>query len=165
MLVAPLVHAQPTTAPSIQPMVTMDFPAEGVEVRTLVDIVTKRLGIPILYDEAIANKKVILRVPVQVPESALPGILQSALRMKGLALVDAEQPGWKQVVPAANLAAMARPTTNPADNVSAVTLVVPLKRADPTKVIEAARGMLTQPGGNIHAVAGQRMIIVSDSSG
>src|SRR5688500_19587464 len=42
-------------------------------------------------------------------ESALLGILQSALRMKGLALADAEQPGWKQIVPAQNLAAFARP--------------------------------------------------------
>jgi len=109
-------------------MVTMDFPAEGVEIRTLVDIVTKRLGIPILYDETIAGKKIILRVPIAVPESALPGILQSALRMKGLALVDAEQPGWKQIVPAANLAALARPTTNPADNVSAITLVIPFAK-------------------------------------
>jgi type II secretory pathway component GspD/PulD (secretin) len=147
----------------------MDFPAEGVEIRTLVDIVTKRLGIPILYDETIAGKKIILRVPIPVPESALPGILQSALRMKGLALVDAEQPGWKQIVPAANLAAMARPTTNPTtnptDNASAITLVVPLQRVEPARVMEAARGMLTTPGGNMQAVAGQKLLIVSDYAG
>ena len=85
--------------------VPMDFPAEGVELRTLADIVTKRLKIPILYDDSINNKKVIIRVPMDVPESALLGVLQSALRMKQLALVDADLPGWKQIVPAANLAA------------------------------------------------------------
>src|SRR5436190_19552674 len=53
--------------------VTMDFPAEGVEVRTLADIVTKRLKIPIIYDESINNKKVVIRVPVDVPESARLG--------------------------------------------------------------------------------------------
>src|SRR3954463_7276612 len=87
----------------------MDFPAEGVELRTLADIVTKRLKIPILYDDSINAKKVIIRVPVDVPESALLGVLQSALRMKQMALVDADLPGWKQIVPATNLAAVARP--------------------------------------------------------
>ena len=147
-------------------MVTMDFPADGVELKTLLDIVTKRLGVPILYDDTIAGKKIILRVPVQVSESALPGILQSALRMKGLALVDAEQPGWKQVVPVANMASMARPTTNPSENnLSAMTLVIPLKRVDPAQVMESARGMLTTPGGNMQVVTGQRLLIVSDYAG
>ena len=77
------------------------------EQTTLADIVTKRLKIPILYAETINAKKVIIRVPVDVPESALMGVLQSALRMKQMTLVDAEQPGWKQIVPAANLAAVA----------------------------------------------------------
>src|SRR5205085_10510110 len=99
-------------APATQPadaLVTMDFPADGVELRVLADIVTKRLKIPIIYDDTINNKKVIVHVPRDVPESALLGILQSALRMKQMVLVDAEQPGWKQIVSAQNLAAVAKP--------------------------------------------------------
>src|SRR5882724_6036098 len=111
---APRVFAQTGAAPAatqraIDKAVTMDFPAEGVELRTLADIVTKRLKIPILYDDTINAKKVIIRVPVDVPESALLGVLQSALRMKQMALVDAELPGWKQIVSATNLAAVAKP--------------------------------------------------------
>src|SRR5579859_5269374 len=98
------IWAQNASAPATRPadsnLVTMDFPADGIEVTLLAEIVTKRLHIPILYDEAVRGKKVIIRVPVKVPESALMGILQSALRMKQLALVDAELPGWKQIVPA-----------------------------------------------------------------
>src|SRR5258707_504134 len=58
-------------APTTEPAVAMDFPAEGIDLKALVDIVTKRLHIPIIYDDAILNKKVIVRVPVNVPESAL----------------------------------------------------------------------------------------------
>src|SRR5665213_2781538 len=104
--------ATPTTRPATNAnseLVTMDFPAEAVEVSVLADIVTQRLHIPILYDEAIKNKKVIIRVPVKVPESALMGILQSALRLKQLALVDAQEPGWKQIVAAPSLAGVASP--------------------------------------------------------
>jgi hypothetical protein len=45
----------------------MDFPAEPIEVRVLADVVTKRLGIPILYDETIVGKKVTVRVPRDAP--------------------------------------------------------------------------------------------------
>src|SRR5689334_3413217 len=52
--------AQTTSPATTQPgqaLVTLDFPAEGVEIRTLADIVSRRLGIPILYDETINNKR------------------------------------------------------------------------------------------------------------
>src|SRR3954463_1943326 len=109
----------------------MDFPAEGIELRTLADIVTKRLKIPILYDDSINNKKVVIRVPVDVPESALLGLLQSALRMKQMALVDADQPGWKQIVPATNLAAVAQPAgADAAAAGGAIIQVFNLKQTD-----------------------------------
>jgi type II secretory pathway component GspD/PulD (secretin) len=158
----------PSTAPAGEQLVTLDFPADGVEIRTLAEIVSRRLGMPILYDETINNKRVILRAPNKVPESALLGILQSALRMKQMAMVDADQPGWKQIVAAQNLSAVARapgpgaaaPTTQTA--ATAVTQVFTLRRADPARVVEAIRPMLTQPGGNAQPVPGQRILIVSD---
>ncbi len=149
--------------------VAIDFPADGIELKTLADIVTKRLGIPIVYDETINNKRVVIRVPVAVPESALLGILQSALRMKQLVLVDAEQAGWKQIVPAQNLAALARASgragkggAEPGADGGALTVVISLKNVDSGKVAEALRAFLTQPGGSVQPVAGQKMIIVSD---
>src|SRR5690348_14368211 len=81
-------NAQPATGPSstipatapttvaADQLVTLDFPADGIEVGMLADIVTARLKIPILYDDTIKNKKVIIHVPVQVPEASLLGILQ-----------------------------------------------------------------------------------------
>ena len=151
------------TAPATQPVV-LDFPTDGIELNTLADIVTRRLGIPIIYDEAIDGKRVIVRVPREVPESALLGILQSALRMKQFALVDAEQPGWKQIVAAQNLATVARPAAPgaPPDPGTAVTQVLTLRNIDPSRIVEAVRPLLTQPGGNVLPVQGQRALIVSD---
>ena len=142
--------------------VTMDFPADGVELRTLADIVTKRLKIPILYDDTINTKKVIIRVPVDVPESALLGVLQSALRMKQMALVDAELPGWKQIVSATNLAAVAKPAG--AAGAGAGTPIIEvfnLKQTDPGRVVDSVRPFVS-PGGQIQAVGGQRSVIISD---
>jgi general secretion pathway protein D len=169
---APTSAPSASTQPAGDQLITLDFPADGVEVRTLADIVSRRLNVPILYDESINNKKVILRIPGRVPESALMGLLQSALRMKQLALVDADQPGWKQIVASQNLAAVSRapeptaagattaPSTQPA--AAAVTQVFSLRRADPARVVEAIRPMLTQPGGNAQPVPGQKLLIISD---
>lgn len=153
----------PATRPAADRPLTLDLPADGIELKTLVEVVSKRLKIPILYDDQVSNKRVIVRVPVDVPEGALLGVLNSALRMKQLALVDAEQPGWKQIVAVQNLAAAARPTTGPAAEAgAAITQVFVLKNADPARLAEVIRPMLTQPGGNVTAVGGQRALVVSD---
>ena len=163
----PARGAEPATRPATRPgdaAVPMDFPAEGIELRTLADIITKRLGIPILYDENIVGKRVTIRVPRDVPESALLGILNSALRMKQMALVDAEQPGFKQIVAVQNLAAVARPVPDAraAEPGEVVTQVIELKNVDAPRVVEAVRPILTTPGGNAVPVQGQRALIVSD---
>lgn len=161
---ASLFAEPPATAPALDAPVEMDFPADGMELKTLVDIVTKQLRIPILYDEQLSNKKVVIRVPMNVPQSALLGMLQSALRMKGMALVDSEQPGWKQIVVAQNLAAVAKPLQQgvAAEPGEAVTQVFAFTHADPARLAEAIRPFLTVPGGNIQTVGGQRELIVSD---
>jgi general secretion pathway protein D len=142
-------------APATQgePTVTIDLPDEGIELRTLADIVTKRLGIPILYDENIANKKVVIRVPREVPESALMGVLQSALRMKGLALVDAEQPGWKQIVALPDAGA-ARPA-GPAGPME--IRFVPVQNADATTVVNAVRELIKAAEGELTLSADERL--------
>ena len=65
----PQTPQQPTAKPG---MVRLNFPAE-VELRTLADYVGGRLGIKIFYDEEVANKKVSLRVPGEVPVESLLG--------------------------------------------------------------------------------------------
>lgn len=142
----------------------MDFPAEGIELSVLADIVTQRLHIPIVYDEQIQGKKVIIRVPMKVPEDALLGILQTALRLKQMALIDAEQPGWKQIVPAPTLAAVAK-AAGGADNTGPLAQVFILEHADPKKIEEIVKPFLTQPGGYVQVLPGQSAIIIGDYAG
>ncbi len=162
--VSRVLLAQTTTQPAVDGApVTMEFPADGIELKTLVDIVTKRLHIPILYDESLKGR-IVVRVPVNVPESSLLSVLQSALRMKQLALIDADQPGWKQVVAAPILAAVAKPTAIGAipEPGTPITQILTLRHNDPARLVEAIRPLLTNPGGNVQALTGQRALIVSD---
>jgi general secretion pathway protein D len=153
--------AQATRPAAADPLVEMDFPDDGIDIGLLADLVTRRLHVPILYDEQIRGKKVVIRVSKPVPESALLGILQSALRLKQLALVDADQPGWKQIVAAPSLATVAR--SGPADSADGpVAQVFVLEHADPTKLAELIRPFLSQPGGSIQAETGQKVLIVAD---
>lgn len=149
------------TLPATEPLIDMSFPDDGIELSLLADIVTRKLHVPILYDEQVRGKKVIIRVPAKVPQSALMGILQSALRTKQLALVDAEQPGWKQIVPAPNLAAVAVPG-NAKNADSPVAQLFVLQHADANKVAEMVRPFLTSPGGYVQAESGQKSLIVGD---
>jgi general secretion pathway protein D len=88
-------------------MVALNFPSE-VEVRGLVDYVSQRLGVKILYDDQIANKKISIKGPGEVPASSLLQLLESALKMKGMALEDADVPGWKRIVASTKLPQIAR---------------------------------------------------------
>src|SRR5689334_16370714 len=70
-----------------QSLITLNFP-ENFELKVLVDYVAQRLSLNILYDEQIASKRITLKTPAEIPKSSLLGLLESALKMKGLALVE-----------------------------------------------------------------------------
>ena len=42
------------------------------------------------FDEQVADKRISVRAPQAIPRESLLGVLESALKMKGLALIDAE---------------------------------------------------------------------------
>lgn len=164
--------AAPATAPSGQQLITLNFP-DNLELKVLVEYVSDRLGVNILYDEQAINQRVTLKTPAQVPRESLMGLLESALKMKGLMLVEGEQPGWRRIVQANNLVAAAEPsatsaTTQPATDAAAnrpsraVTQVFTLRYADAAKADTAVKPFLTQPGGNSMVLAEQRMLIVTD---
>src|SRR5687767_12642308 len=92
-------ETRPATAPAAaEEMVSLNLP-DNAPLKLLLEYVSQEFGVNILYDETAANQRVTIKAPAQLPKSAVPMLLDGALKMKGLALVDAEQPGWKQVVP------------------------------------------------------------------
>ncbi len=173
------IPAAPTTLPAagavdLPPadLITLTFP-DNVELKVLIEYVSDRLGINVLYDEQAINQRVTLKTPARVPKSSLLPLLESALKMKGLALVEGDQPGWRRVVQANNLVAAAtetttttRPSTDAADVMDRpsriVTQVFTLRYADTTKADTAVKPFLTQPGGNSLPLPDQKLLVVTD---
>jgi type II secretory pathway component GspD/PulD (secretin) len=146
-------------------MVQLNFP-EDVELKLLVDYVSSRLNVKILFDEQVANKRITIKSPGQMPADSLMGLLESALKMKGLALVDADVPGWKRIVQTTDLSQISMPGgEQPLESfslTSAVTQVFELKHIDPEKISQIIKPFLTQPGANTITVPDQNLLIVTD---
>lgn len=150
-------------APAVQAeTVTLNFP-ESVPLKTLADYVSQRLNVNFLYDDQVAAKKITIKAPGQVPVASLMGVLESALKMNGLVLLDAEEKGWKKIVPAANLAAIAQAGDGKGLGASAaLTRVFALKHIQAARADQAIKPFLTQPGGNSQAMPEYELLIVSD---
>ncbi len=163
--------ATPASGPAavVDEQVALNFP-DNVELKSLVEYVSDRLGINILYDEQIVNQRLTLKTPAEIPKSSLLELLQSALKMKGLVLVDGDQRGWKKIVAAGNLVQMARSATQPVSPSAAgegafstpMTQVFSLQFGDVSKADTLIKPFLTQPGGNSLALTDQRLLIVTD---
>lgn len=146
--------------------VLLNFPKD-VELTVLVEYVSQRLGINFIYDEQLANKRLTIKAPEQIPASSLLGLLESALHIKGFTLVQAAEPGFMRIAPAAQMSTVTQLTKNQGRSAAigttvAVTQVIQLLHAD-AKVVEAAlKPYLSKPGGNIISLAEQDILVISD---
>ena len=155
-----LSQTAPATAPS---QISLNFP-ENVELKTLVDYASQRLGLNIIYqDEQLAGLKVTIKTPQSIPSTALLGLVQSLLKMRGLALIDAEQPGFKRIVP---LAASSRPSTQPNSLANAgeqvVTQAFNLESVDAQRAETAVKPFLSGPTAGSIAIPEQHLLLVTD---
>tara|TARA_R110002072_G_scaffold301976_1_gene483177 strand:- start:9315 stop:11570 length:2256 start_codon:yes stop_codon:yes gene_type:complete len=152
--------------PEAEQKVRLNLPNE-IEVQGLVDYVSERLGIQILYDEKIATKKINIRAPGEIPVSSLLGVLQSALRLKGLTIVDADAPGWKKIVEATRLPEVSIPQDankllDQLGGATAVTQAFVLEHVDATTLESTIEPFITPQGANTIALKEQGVLIVSD---
>jgi general secretion pathway protein D len=161
LLSASIVRAQatrPGTAGAADALVSLNLP-ENAPLKVLIDYVSQEFGINILYDEQVGNQRLTIKAPAKLPKSAVMPLLESALRMKGLAMVDAGQPGWRRVVALQQAARMAGPGV---ENPPVVTQVFKLKFADATKLDTVVKPFLTQPGASSFPLPEQQLLVVSD---
>jgi len=157
----------PGPAGSEEGLIQLNFP-ESLEVKLLVDYVAKRLGMNILYDESAVKKRITILAPAKVPKDSLLGLLQNILKVTGLALVDADQPGWKQIVESKDLVSLAgrieedtaRLTT--AEPTTAIMQVFPLKHVTTQFMTQTIKPFLSTPGGDCLAIEDRRLLIVTD---
>jgi type II secretory pathway component GspD/PulD (secretin) len=174
-VVATRAAAQPATAPAATAPATTTGPAssgelitlnlpESVELKTLADYVSKRLDLNIMYSEEVGAQRVAVRTPAKLPKESLLGLLQSAVQIKGFALVDGDAPGLKKIIPVTNLGPNARAPDGAmaGGEATAVTQVFHLEHVDPAAVDPIVKIFLTQPGGNSVALTQQRVLVVTD---
>jgi type II secretory pathway component GspD/PulD (secretin) len=165
------VHAQ-ESAPAAanaaaEANVKLTFP-DQMDLNLLIDYVSQRLGIKILYDEQVANKQITIKAPGEIPAASLLNVLESALKIKGLALVDGDVPGWKQIVAVKDLSQIAQPNTEAlggVENSEAVTQAFTLKFVTPDKLATIVKPFLTEPGANTITIPEQNLLIITDYAG
>lgn len=156
----------PATEPPSDSMVLLNFPKD-IELTVLVEYVSQRLGINFIYDEQLANKRLTIKAPEQIPSTSLMGLLESALHIKGFTLVEAAQPGFMRIAPVAEMTAVTQLTDDQGKaqaqgTTVAMTQMVQLQFADAKIVESALKPYLSKPGGNIFSLPDQDILIISD---
>ena len=166
-LVAPSAYCQPEQDGEAKELIDFNPPPE-IPLDTLIQMVSDELSLKVLYDEKVGNQRVRLLLGEKIPRSSMRGILESALRMKGFALVEGDQEGWLQVVEAKDLLDIAPPPEDAGEGAeapkptAALTRVFRLKHVDPKQVEQIVKPYLTTPGGNLQVIESQRLLIVTD---
>src|SRR6185437_5939718 len=154
-------EARPATAPAGEALVSLNLP-ESAPLKVLIDYVSQEFGYNILYDDQIGNQRLTIKAPAKLPRSAVPALLDSALRMKGLAMVEGGQPGWKRIVALQQAARVPGQGGPGEENPPVVTQVFKLKYADATKLDLLVKPFLTQPGASSLPLSGQELLVVTD---
>jgi len=163
----PEAEVKASQAASEDSLIQLTFP-ENIEVKVLVDYVSRRLGMNILYDESKVRKRVTIVSPTKIPKDSLLGFLRSVLKMSGLALVEADQPGWRKVVESGDLQNLSDRITDDPEALTAmgptavVTRQFALEHTTPAAVEQTIRPFLSKPGGNSFAIADRGLLFVTD---
>ena len=141
-----------------------------VKVTTLLDLMSKQLGIRFLHGADVARREVTVYTPAKLPRKVFPTLLGSLLREANLAVVDSEVEGWKRIVDVGDLVSSA--PTGLAEEVSkrngpagAVTQVLRVKYIDLTTASTALKPFLGKQGpssgSNLVSIANQGVLIVT----
>ena len=77
-------------------MIQLNLPPT-VELRVLIEYVSRRLGINIVYDEGLGARRGAISSPGKIHKSDLLDLLKDVLKMSSLELVDTALPGWKTI--------------------------------------------------------------------
>jgi type II secretory pathway component GspD/PulD (secretin) len=134
---------------------------------SLVEYVSQRLKIRFLYDESLAQKKINLQAPEEIPVESLMDLLQSTLRINNLVMVETENKGWFRIAATSNISQIALPSSAANDlagmgAATPVTRVFTLQRADPSQIATQIAPFLTSPGASSFPVPANKTLIVTD---
>ncbi len=134
---------------------------------TLVEYVSQRLKIRIIHDDSLANKKINLQAPEEIPVESLFDLLQSALQINGMTISKTDNPAWYRISPMEKMPQVSTPSNSTLDTLQfgpavPVTQVFQLKRGDPVQVKSLIQPFLSSTSANSIAVNANRTLIVTD---
>ncbi len=161
--------SRPATRPAVA-MIRLRLPEE-LQIKLLIEYVSKRLGMNILCSESIGTRRITLLAPEEIPADSLLDLLRSVLKMADLALVDADQPGWKKIVTTKDLLSVTGTPRPPGSALPEgsptvpVTQIFAIRHAQVAEVEKLIRLFLTKPGGNSFPITNSRLLVVTDYAG
>ena len=155
-------------------MIDLSLPS-NFALTELISIVSNELKIKFLFDETKTTQKITLKCPEKVKRKSLLGILNSVLKVHGMAIVDADEKGWLKIIAAGDVAKSTElRITSPnklkmLDPAIGVTQVFPIQHVSMEKIQSVIGTFLTGGAGtqgaggkNITFIKEQRLMIVSD---
>ncbi len=164
--------AQPrdTAVSGVAEMVTIDYPDE-LPLEALVDYVGQTLHVRVLYGDELNNQKVTLRPgTIELPKDRLLDLLRSVLRVRGLALVPGDLPGYFRVIPIETVQRVTGEIRDgPAEGGDElgssdriVTQILRLRSGDTKSVAPHVRSFMSSAKGSVVEVPEKGLLIVTD---
>ena len=166
LLLAPVLGWSQQVAPPPAGMLRLSTQGE-VPLSDLIDYVSQRLQLRIIYDPSIRQKKVNLVAPDPIPVESLEEILQTVLINEGLVVTDTDQQGFKRITTNDQIPRVARPS-DPTEDLAGVNAAVPLTRVFvlgeslPSKIAELVQPFLSPQGSNAIPLDRSRILILTD---
>ncbi len=161
------VVAIPVSAQPPQPgHVRMNLQGE-VKLQALIDYVSQRLELPIIYSPEVGNRRIHVRTPRELPVRSLLPLLGAVLKSEKLALVEAEVPGFKRIVDAKEMVGSAQPEEASAvlardGGATPVIQSFRLRHTSAKELAQLLRPFLTSPGSSLITLDESNILVVTD---
>lgn len=159
--------SQPATKPADAEMIQLSLP-KNLQVKTLVEYISQRMQMNILYDESLVKGTVTVNSPAKIPKDSLMDLFKGILKINGLVLVDADQPGWKRIIASKDLLLTTRQvdktgqSIKEAEPMEVVSQVFEPRNISAESLAKTIATFLTQPGGSTFLIPGRNMMIITD---
>lgn len=159
--------SQPATQPAEAEMIQLNLP-KNLQVKTLVEYISQRMKMNILYDESLVRATVTVNSPAKIPKDSLMDLFRGILKINGLVLVDADQAGWKRIVASKDLLLTTRQVDatgkqlKQAEPMEVVSHILEPKNVSADSLAKTIATFLTQPGGSTFLIPGRNMMIITD---
>lgn len=152
-------------------MIELNLPEE-IALEVLIDYVAKRQGVNFMYDRQVLTGSVTIKAPRRVPADALMTLMESALKMRGLALARTEVAGMMRIVrdneqlagrsEGLDFESETEPEQQAAGPTRAVTRVFRIEHASLDRVERVVNPFLSASSANMLGLADLGVVIVTD---